>query len=119
MKGKKRVLIIIAAIALIAALGVCLVACNESGFYDRLVDAGYDVERGYSNNFGKYEVQWYLSADKYDFEGLNRDYVYVIRFKNSKDADEWLSEHEGNYDEVTHVGTLVIAGTEQGVIDAK
>ncbi len=123
---KKRIIAIVAIIALVAMLGLVLVACNADSYKSKLEKAGYDVVvlEGDEAEAQEDGVVWMVTASK-GGDGLlgvvDRDFVSVIKYANAddaKDAEQAAIEMLGEKG-VYRVGTIVIAGTEQGVKDAK
>lgn len=120
----KRIVAIVAIVALVAILGICLVACNgQNDYVSRLKKAGYEVESmkadGEDGEFLKEEgIEWYVSA------GKGVEYVSICKFKKESDAKkaessakEGMEGREGYA--VKRSGSVVIAGTKQGVKDAQ
>lgn len=120
----KKVLAIISIIALVAILGVCLVACNADSYEKRLDKAGYNpvVLQG---DDAKEEVktdaaiEWVVSGAK-----SAKDYVMVIKFKNTDDAKDFEKNAvTGSAIGFTLVcersGKIVLYGSESGVKAAK
>lgn len=117
----KKVMSIIAVIALVAILGVCLVACNAESISKKLEKAGYTCtfyEAGKDDDGAK--IEWKVVAKK---SGLNADGVTVTKFANTEDAKKYESNVPagsalGVKMVVKRVGTVCYYGTEQGVKDA-
>lgn len=117
----KKVMSIIAVIALVAILGVCLVACNAESISNKLEKAGYACEKyeaGKDDDGAK--IEWKVVAKK---KGLNADGVTVTKFSNTDDAKKYESNVlvgsvAGMKMVVKRVGTVCYYGTEQGVKDA-
>ena len=112
----KKVMSIIAVIALVAILGVCLVACNAESISNKLEKAGYACEK-YDDGA---KIEWKVVAKK---KGLNADGVTVTKFSNTDDAKKYESNVPvgsvaGMKMVVKRVGTVCYYGTEQGVKDA-
>ena len=106
----KKVMALVAVIALVAILGVCLVACNaECTSYE----AGKDDDGA--------SIEWKVVAKK---KGLNADYVTVTKFANTDDAKEYeknvATGSVGGFTVVVkRIGKVCYYGTEQGVKDAQ
>ena len=121
----KKVISIVAMIALVAVLGVCLVACgnNADTYTKRLEKAGYSVESvELSSEEKDTGMVWAVVGQKAE-SITNIDVVTVIKFKTADEAAKAASQLENaaalmGY-EVVVDGTLIIYGTEQGVKDAK
>lgn len=117
----KKVLSVIAVIALVVILGVCLVACNSSDYKKKLEKAGYTVvvlEGDSANEKAESDstIDWVVSAVKMS------GYVNVIKFANTDDAKAYENNAvTGGTLKLTCVrtGKIVIYGTEQAVKDAK
>ena len=118
----KKVMAIVAVIALVAILGVCLVACNAQSISNKLEKAGYACEK---YEAGKDDdgasIEWKVVAKK---KGLNADYVTVTKFANTDDAKEYEANIPtgsiGGFKVVVkRVGKVCYYGTEQGVKDAQ
>lgn len=76
---------LVAVIALVAILGVCLVACNAESIQKKLEKAGYactSYEAGKDDDGAS--IEWKVVAKK---KGLNADYVTVTKFANTDDAE--------------------------------
>ena len=118
----KKVMSIIAVIALVAILGVCLVACNAESISNKLEKAGYACEKyeaGKDDDGAK--IEWKVVAKK---NGLNADYVTVTKFAETDDAKEYESSVPtaavgGIKLVVKRIGKVCYYGTEQGVKDAQ
>lgn len=124
----KKVISIVAMIALVAVLGVCLVACNENTYAARLEKAGYTVEvatqedmETLATNFSELgveiEIEWAVGGQK------GSDNVTVIGFATEEQATAYAnminltSAISGMRAETK--GKVLIAGSEQGIKDAK
>ncbi len=121
MNKSKKIVAIIAAIALVSILSACLVACNADDYRERLESKGYQVFVVKDNtDSGQYE--WSVRASK--GSGIYAESVVVRKFKTIDDAKEAEAEAKelirnlNGYD-VYRKGKIVISGTEQGVKDAK
>lgn len=118
----KKVMAIVAVIALVAVLGICLVACNADSIQKKLEEAGYacTAYEADSDDDG-YSIEWKVVAKK---KGLNADYVTVTKFSSTDDAKEYESKIPtgsiGGFTVVCErVGSICYYGTEQGIKDAK
>lgn len=128
--AKKRIIVIVAMIALVALLGVCLVACNKDSFEKRLDKKGYTVVSMSMEQLEQYAgeevqgVEWAIGGVKGDVMSGDFDMVIVIKCESAKDAEKLENEvkAEGAEDEgfvFKRNGKLVIFGTDQGVKDAQ
>lgn len=116
----KKVMSIIAVIALVAILGVCLVACNAESISKKLEKAGYACTSYEAGKDDGASIEWKVVAKK---KGLNADGVTVTKFSNSEDAKKYESNVAvgsvaGVKMVVKRVGNVCYYGTEQGVKDA-
>lgn len=117
----KKVMAIVAVIALVAILGVCLVACNAESISKKLEKAGYtctSYEAGKDDDGAS--IEWKVVAKK---KGLNADGVTVTKFSNTDDAKKYeanipTGSVAGLTMVVKRVGSVCYYGTEQGVKDA-
>ena len=117
---KKTIIAIVAVIALVAILGVVLMACNADSYKSKLERKGYSVTVSERNDDN---VEWSLTASKGAL--LNGDSVSIAKYKtvdDAKKAEQDLKDLQDNglvsY-EVYRSGKIVMAGTKQGVKDAK
>lgn len=118
----KKVMALVAVIALVAILGICLVACNAESIQKKLEKAGYacnSYETGKDDDGAS--IEWKVIAKK---KGLNADYVTVTKFANTDDAKEYeknvATGSVGGFTVVVkRIGKVCYYGTEQGVKDAK
>lgn len=109
---------IVAVIALVAILGICLVACNAESYEKKLEKAGYNVTSMSADEAKDEGAEWGVAARK------GTDIVYVVKFAKTDDAKEFEKNVPtigvGSFKVVVdRVGSIVIYGTEQGVKDAK
>ena len=111
----KKVMAIVAVIALVAILGVCLVACNAEDYQKKLEKKGYTVV----STEGGDTVEWALKGSK--MEGATYNTVNIVKYVNTDDAKAAETDAKKVYGEngTYRVGKIVIFGTEQGVKDAK
>lgn len=118
----KKVLAIISIIALVAILGVCLVACNADSYAKRLDKAGYHVETLQGDDAkeeaGGADVEWVVAAAK------GTDSVVVIKFKNTDDAKDFednavTGSAFGKTLACERSGKIVLYGTKDAVKAAK
>lgn len=118
----KKVMALVAVIALVAILGVCLVACNAESIQKKLEKADYtctSYEAGKDDDGAS--IEWIVVAKK---KGLNADYVTVTKFANTDDAKEYeknvATGSVGGFTVVVkRIGKVCYYGTEQGVKDAQ
>ncbi len=118
----KKVMALVAVIALVAILGVCLVACNAESIQKKLEKADYtctSYEAGKDDDGAS--IEWKVVAKK---KGLNADYVTVTKFANTDDAKEYeknvATGSVGGFTVVVkRIGKVCYYGTEQGVKDAQ
>lgn len=135
---KKKIIAIVAILALVAILGTVLVACNnEKDFRKRLQEAGYELmskdnmERMMSetpeDNEDWDSIEWIVGGVKFSLLSIateNYDMVLVVKFKNNDKAQEFYEEMQKNNDEednliVERQGKIVFYGTKQGIKDAQ
>lgn len=120
----KKVMAIVAVIALVAILGVCLVACNAESISKKLEKAGYTCE-SYTGKDAQKEakddatIEWMVVGTKGLSEG-----VTVIKFANTDDAKDFEKNAAtfsifGKTVVVKRIAGVVYYGTEQGVKDAQ
>ena len=115
----KKVMALVAVIALVAILGVCLVACNAESIQKKLEKAGTSYEAGKDDDGAS--IEWKVVAKK---KGLNADYVTVTKFANTDDAEKYeknvATGSVGGFTVVVkRIGKVCYYGSEQGVKDAK
>ncbi len=113
---KKKVLVIVAVIALVAILGICLVACNAESYTKKLKDEGYEAGAVELNDGQSDTIEWIVSGTRVK----TLDSVTITKFKNTDDAKD--AEAAGNKlgeGRCYRTGKIVIVGTVQGVKDAK
>ena len=114
----KKLAGIIAIIALLVIVCTCSVACmsgvstNSSDYRSRLEGKGYTVTN-IDVSLVQKDMEWGL------YSTHNSDYVTVALFKNEDDAKEAEQESKDSNFSTYRSGKLVIAGTEQGVKDAR
>lgn len=108
---KKRIVALIACVALISIFGICLVACNADTYRDRLEKEGYTVVEGAKDD----NIEWSLIATNGD------DTVNIIAYttKDQAKAAEEVAEAKLGKDEVYRTGKIVMVGTKQAIKDAK
>lgn len=122
----KKVMALVAVIALVAILGVCLVACNAESVSKKLEGKDYSVaalsEKSTGVGATVYGVVKGIEGFK---EGLvaakGTDFVVVVWF-NDTDSAQKLENSKvvtAFAKKVSRVGKVVYLGTEQGVKDAK
>lgn len=113
---KKKALVIVAVIALVAILGVCLVACNAESYTKKLEKAGYRAESIELSDSQSETIEWIVSGGKLK----TGDSVTITKFKNTDDAKDAETVGKKLGDEYCYrTGKIVIVGTAQGVKDAK
>ncbi len=125
MRTNKKVLAIVAVIALVAVLGVCFAACNADSYTKKLEKAGYTVGSYTAEKSEEGKIEWGLTGVKLG------DTVTVVKYKKTDDAkaaeSNWQATINGTggwsglagLEKVYRTGKIVIFGTEQGVKDAK
>lgn len=116
----KKVIALIAVIAIVAILGVCLVACNAKSYQSKLEKKGYKVtvETDY-NDDSVYEWTVYGVKAEISLSSASAAYVTIAKFKKLDDAKDAEKDAKDNGLTVKRSGKIVIAGSEQGVKDAK
>lgn len=114
--NKKVVVSIVAVIAIVALLGVFLVACNADSYKSKLEKKGYSVAAYTADND---DIEWGIIATK---GTLGTENVTIVKFKELDDA----KEAEANAKKVSvtgrtvvRQGKIVFSGTTQAVKDAK
>lgn len=128
--AKKRIMVIVAMIALVALLGVCLVACNKDSYEKKLDKKGYTVVSVSTEQLEQYAgeevqgVEWAIGGVKGDVTSEDFEMVIIIKYESKKDAEKFENEvkAEGAEDEgfvFKRNGKIVIFGTEQGVKDVQ
>ncbi len=130
-KRAGKIVAIVAALALVCILTVCLVACNNAeDFEKRLKDKDYITvtmsKEQISDLVGTEDaddVEWIVSGMKGDLMSGSGDAVYVVKFKSEDKAkemeNEMKSDSDGSGTKFERNGKIFIFGTEQGVKDAK
>lgn len=124
--NSKKIMALIAVVALVAILGVCLVACNPSDVSKRLEKKGYSVVTVDENatDLSVKTVYAALSGNS-DFEAgvfavKDKESVIVIWFKTEDAAKDFENNFVLSFSpKKERVGKTIYAGTEQGVKDAK
>ena len=124
----KKIATVIAILALVAILTVCLVACNnQKDFEKRLKDKDYIVTSMTSEQLEDIvgesiaEVEWAVMGMKGSLNDEG-DYVVVIKCKSesdAKDAEKELGEGMEDGFKFVRKGKIVILGTEKAVEDAQ
>lgn len=124
----KKILSIIATIALIATMAVVLVACNADTYESRLEKTGYSVtvsendssavklaEAGLALMDG-YEggIEWIVTGYK---SGTGN--VTITKFDKIADAKQYIEDLGGESESVVRQLSYVIAGSKDAVKDAK
>lgn len=116
MKANRKVLAIVAVIALVAILGVCLIACNADSYTKKLEKAGYKVSSYTAEKSEEGKIEWGVVG----INGLSM--VSVVKFKSTDDAKEAEKSHKESSIKVGDVyrnGKIVIWGDADGVKAAK
>lgn len=115
----KKVMAIVAVIALVAILGICLVACNAESYEKKLEKAGYTVVKTEAEEEDGVKIEWAVSGTK--VSGLNVDTVAIAKYANTDDAKKAEADAIKVLGEdcVYRIGKIVMAGTKQGLKDAK
>ena len=115
----KKVISIVAMIALVAVLGVCLVACNSDAYAKRLEKEGYKVQVvDLSDQDKETGIVWAVTAEKIVSITEVR-IVSVTKCATVEDAEK-LAEIQDKIYVVERHGTIVIAGTSEAAVkDAK
>jgi len=132
MKKKSgKIVAIVAALALVSILTVCLVACNNAeNFEKRLKDKDYIVVTMTKDQIedmvgeeNANDVEWIVSGVKGEVLSGEAEMVYVVKFKSEDKAkemeNEMNSDSDGSEMKFERNGKIFIFGTEQGVKDAK
>lgn len=135
---KKKIIVIVAIIALVAILGTVLVACNrEKDYRKRLQEAGYELmsKDNLESMMGETpegnenwdSIEWIVGGVKISFLSIatqNYDSVVVVKLKSNDKAQEFYEEMQKDIDEednliVERQGKIVFYGTKQGIKDAR
>ena len=117
--NKKVVVSIVAVIAIVALLGVFLVACNADSYKSKLEKKGYTVTAYTPSGDDDDDIEWGIIATK---GMLGADNVTIVKYKSLDDAKE--AETEAKKVSVTgyefaRQGKICFYGTTQAVKDAK
>lgn len=120
----KKVISIVALIALVAILGVCLMACNADSYAKKLEKKGYNVSTSVSEEEKEDGIEWVVVASKKGSGLLDGESVTITKYVNEDDAIKAEETAQKLVDTlgvgaVVRKGNVVISGTEQGVKDAK
>lgn len=130
----KKVLAIVAVIALVAILGVCLVACNADSYEKKLDKNGYKVQvydedsdmikmmnegMKESDDYSG-EVKWMVVGEKASISlssGVDAGYVRIIKFSKIADAKQYMEDikAEDDDDNVVRKGSIVFIGDKDSV----
>lgn len=120
----KKVMALVAVIALVAILGICLVACNAESVSKKLEKKDYTVSAlsEKSTGIGKSVYNIVKGVEGFD-QGVaaansNGESVVVVWFDNTDAAKSFESSKLTFAKKVSRVGKVVYVGTEQGVKDA-
>lgn len=117
----KKVMAVVAVVALIAILGICLVACNAESYEKKLEKKGYTVVTSEADEEDGVKIEWMVNGTKKGDGLLKVDNVTIVKYANTDDAKDAESDAKKVLGEdcVYRIGKILIAGTEQGVKDAK
>lgn len=130
----KKVLAIVAVIALVAILGVCLVACNADSYEKKLDKNGYKVQV-YDKDSDVVEsmnewleesddysgkIKWMITAKKLDVSlssGVDTGYVQIIKFSKISDAKQYMEDLGAEDDDeiIVRKGNIVFTGDKDSV----
>lgn len=112
----KKLVGIVAIVTVLMILGTCLIACNASTnssvYKSRLEGKGYTVTN-IDVTVVPRAMEWGLYAAK------DGNIVTVALFKTEEDAKDAEQESKDNSYTTYRSGKLLIAGSEQGVKDAR
>lgn len=116
----KKVISVVAIIALVAALALCLTACNQDSVEKRLEKEGYFILSMSAEQLGieESEIEWIVAGANAESLFTGGDFVVAVKFAKTDDAKEFADtiKSEGDeYGTVKRLGKLVYAGTEAGV----
>lgn len=129
---KKKILSVIAILALVSVLAVVLVACNPSSYEKKLEDAGYDkvtvseedsdavklANKGLEID-GGYEgkISWIVTGTKLgiSLSGVDAGAVSIYKFEKSADAKKYVEDNGGESDKLVRKGSVVIFGDADSV----
>ncbi len=117
----KKVMAVVAVVALVAILGICLVACNAESYEKKLEKKGYTVVTSEADEDDDVEIEWTVSATKKGDGLLEVDAVTIVKYAETDDAKDAESDAKKIFGEdgVYRIGKIVMAGTKQGIKDAK
>ena len=125
---------IVAVIALVAILGICLVACNAESYQKKLEKEGYEVatfdedsdtvktmnkaiaeDDDYSG-----EIKWVVSATKVNISlssGVDAGHVTIVKFSKIADAKQYVKDLGAEEDDANIVrkGNIVFVGDKASV----
>lgn len=120
MKTNQKITAIVATIALVAILGVCLVACNADDYTNRFESYGYTV-KPYVEEGMESIANWGLYAYKQLSDNpADRIHVTVVKYKKRSDAKKAESNVQLlGVDSVGRKGKIVFWGSEEAVEDVK
>lgn len=114
----KKLTSIVAVVVVLLIMSVCFVAClsastNSSEYRSRLESKGYSVTN-IDVSLVQRDMEWGLYA------ASGENIVTIALFKNEQDAKDAEQESKDMPNTYTYrSGKLLIAGTEQGVKDAR
>lgn len=120
MKAKKKIIALVAVVALASVLCVCLTACNMDDYWERLEHFGFEVEPyEYADEIAD-QVEWGLHAHR-DEGTANHVHVTLVKFKKTSLARDYKKYLENSpYLSVNKYvckrnGKLVYWGSESAV----
>ncbi len=133
---KKRIIALVAVLALVAILSVALVGCSASSYADKLEKAGYkttiqDTEdsliaaNGLLDDSYDGKIVWSVKGVKVNVSitdiKLDTGVVNIYKFEKMSDAKKFYNEYLKDVDkDCKHVvGSVVITGDADGVKAAK
>jgi len=130
----KKVLAIVAVIALVAVLGVMLCACNASSYEKKLSDAGYEVKvydkdsdevAAYNKALEKDddysgEVKWVVSGVKASLsltKGVDAGAIEIVKFSKIADAKQYVKDmtDDEESDTIVRKGSIVFIGDKASI----
>lgn len=128
---KKKILSVVAILALTAVLAVALVACSPSSYEKKLTDNGYSVTVNEEDSSavksankaleldGGFEgkITWIVTGTKLSISlsGADAGLVNVYKFEKSADAKRFVEKNGGEGDGIVAKGSIVIAGDKASV----
>lgn len=127
---KKRIIALVAVLALVAVFAISLVGCSADSYADKLEKAGYSVTIQETEEDLKvanallddsYEgkIVWSVKGVKAGIslkDGLTGGVVNVYKFEKMSDAKKYYNSLEDINDDCKHVvGSIVVTGDADGV----